>query len=89
MTYILAYTLPEFEGCTPKQRFHRNDVWTLTLDGTSKEDIEGQILLRHPGREIVVRFIEPLGPGETRWTPRPGFTDRDNHLHWRLPRQTA
>ena len=82
--FAFAYTLPAFEGCTLKQRFHRNDIHRGMLRGADVAAVERKIIERHPGRKILVRYIEEIEKPEEIMKHRPAFLDINSQLWWEI-----
>lgn len=78
--YAHAYTLPEFEGCTLKQRFHRNSIWRGSKRLGSVADVERHLKAIHPGRRILIRYVDTLPERAF----RPAFLDINKHLWWEI-----
>lgn len=82
--FAAAYTLPAFEGCTRKQRFHQHRIHQGDVQGENIADVEKQFIKLHPGRKILIRYIEEIEqPSEIRKF-RPACLEINKHLWWEI-----
>jgi hypothetical protein len=82
--FAYAYTLPAFEGCTLSQKLRRNNIHRGVLRGEDVPAAERQIIERHPGRKILVRYIEEIERAAEALQFRPAFLDINSHLWWEV-----
>lgn len=82
--FSFAYTLPSFEDCTRKQKFHRHDIHHGVIRGENVATVERQLIERHPSRKLLVRYINEISRPEDVTEFQPAFLDINSHLWWEI-----